>query len=333
MSLLHIENLKTYYRTSKGLVQAVDGVSIDVRKGEIVGLAGESGCGKTTVLNSIVRVLQKNAEIKGGRIFYNGRNLLELNEKKMQKIRWKEISVIPQSAMDALDPVMRIENQFIMVAKTDERNKPRKKISERAEELFSLVGLNKSRLKEYPHQFSGGMKQRAIIALSLFFAPNMILMDEPVTALDVIVQNQILNYIKKLQHSMDISILIVTHDISVLAKICDHIYIMYGGKIMEVAGTNELFNNPLHPYTIGLQKSFPHLFGSERKLISIPGYPPSLLDPPPGCRFEGRCPFAIPECRRENPQMEKAKDGHYVACYLYQKIGKLREKAFLGVSN
>jgi len=329
MYLLYVEDLKTYYRTSKGMVRAVDGVSINVKKGEIVGLAGESGCGKTTVVSSIVRVLQKNAEIVSGKVFYNGRNLLELNEKEIRKIRWKEISEIPQSAMEALDPVMRIKDQFVLMARTHEKNKSRKEINKRAEELFGLVGLNKSRLRDYPYQFSGGMKQRAIIALSLFFVPNLILMDEPVTALDVIVQNQILDYMMTLQHKMNLSILIVTHDISVLAKICDRIYIMYGGKVMEMAGTKELFSNPLNPYTIGLQKSFPNLFEAEKSLIGIPGYPPNLLDPPSGCRFEDRCPFSIPKCRRENPQIEKVKDGHYVACHLSQKMGELREENFL----
>jgi len=329
MSLLQIKDLKLYYHSAMGLVQAVDGVSIDIGKGEAVGLAGESGYGKTSVINCIIRVLQKNAEIRGGSISYNGRDLLKLTDKEMQKIRWKEISVVPQSAMDALDPVMRIKNQFSMVAKTHDKNLSKKEIRKRAEDLFDLVGLNKARLREYPHQFSGGMKQRAIIALSLFFEPDLILLDEPVTALDVIVQKQILDYIKRLQTRFAISMLIVTHDISVLARICDRIYVMYGGKIMEMAETNEFFSDPLHPYSIGLQKAFPHLFEAKKRLVSIPGYLPSLINLTSGCRFGGRCPFAIPKCRNKDPKMEKVMNDHYVACHFYQKIRELRETAFI----
>lgn len=330
MSLLQIKDLKLCYHSPMGMVQAVDGVSIDIGKGEAVGLAGESGCGKTSVINCIIGVLQKNAKVRDGSILYNGRDLLKLSDREMQKIRWKEISVVPQSAMDALDPVMRIENQFFMVAKTHAKNLSKKEIRKRAEDLFDLVGLNKARLREYPHQFSGGMKQRAIIALSLLFEPNLILLDEPVTALDVIVQNQILEYVKRLQTRLNISMLIVTHDISVLAKICDRIYVMYGGKIMEMTKVNELFGDPLHPYTIGLQKAFPHLFEVKKRLVSIPGYLPSLINPAAGCRFEGRCPFAAPNCRNKEPRMEKVINDHYVACHFYQKMRKLRDTAFIG---
>mgnify|MGYP006282772185 CR=1 FL=1 len=328
MSLLSVEDLKTFYSTSKGKVHAVDGVSLDIEKGEISGLAGESGGGKTTILNSLIGVLPDNAEIVGGKILYKGRDLVELEPEEMQKVKWSEISVVPQSAMDALDPVMRVRDQFRLVARESDKNLSKKQVIERAEELFELVGLNKKRLSEYPHQFSGGMKQRAIIALALLFQPDLILLDEPVTALDVIVQNQILEHIQELQRSLHTSLLIVTHDISVLVKICDRIHVLYGGKKAESADTSDLIKDPLHPYTIGLQQSFPNLYEPEKELVSIPGNPPRLIDPPPGCRFSDRCPFSRQKCESKEPPSVEASAGHQVACFFHEKVARKREDAY-----
>jgi len=330
MALLSIRDLRVYHRVFDGYVQAVDGVSLDINEAEIVGLAGESGCGKSTLVNSIIRVLNVNTEIIEGTIRYKGNDLVTCDEKEMRGLRWNEISLVPQAAMDALDPVMRVENQFLLVARNKDRNMSKKAVKKRAKELFALVGLNGDRLRDYPHQFSGGMKQRVIIALSLLFLPNLVLMDEPVTALDVIVQSQILNYIKELQKDLGISIFFVTHDISVLAKISDRIYIMYAGKMVEAGRTRDLLDKPFHPYTIGLKKSFPNLYEPERELISIPGSPPNLLNPPPGCRFAQRCPFSVARCKSEEPGMEQVGLDHYAACYISDRITeKLREKAFL----
>jgi len=312
-------------------VRALEKVSLGLNAGEIVGLAGESGCGKSTVVHSIIRVLPKNATIAGGAIQLNGTDLLPLDAGAVRRLRWREISVVPQSAMDALDPVMRIEDQFFMVAKNADRKLGKKKIRERAAELFERVGLNPARLREYPHQFSGGMKQRVIIALSLFFNPGVVLMDEPVTALDVIVQNQILNLVRDLQRELNMSILLVTHDISVIAKLCRQTVVMYAGKVVETGRTAQVLVSPLHPYTLGLKRSFPNIYERNRKLISIPGAPPSLLHPPPGCLFIERCPFAFDRCRSEEPELREIEPHRFAACHMGGEMTEEQQRtAFLG---
>jgi len=330
MTLLTVKELRSYYRVSQGIVKAVDGVSLTIGNGEIVGLAGESGCGKSTFLNSITGVVPRNAFIVGGELLFQDRDLLAMNQSALRQLRWKEIATVPQSAMDALDPVMRIEKQFAMVARNGDRRLSRQAIHDRTTKLFEMVGLSGKRLRNFPHQFSGGMKQRAIIALSLFFNPALLLMDEPVTALDVIVQNQILEYVKHLQKDLGLSILFVTHDVSVLAKICDRLSIMYAGKTVEEGSTNDVFLNPLHPYTIGLKCSFPNLYETARRLVTIPGVPPNLLTPPSGCRFEARCPFAVPRCCTDVPLMRGERIDHQAACHIFETISdEQKEGAFL----
>lgn len=321
--LLKIDDLKLYYHTTAGYVRAVDGVSLDVAVGERLGLVGESGCGKTTLMKAILRLLPANCRQMGGEMYYKGKAISLLSEKEIQKLRWQEISMIPQSAMNALDPVYRIGAQIKEAMKAHQKGIGSKEAQERAADIFELVGINPKRLRDYPHQFSGGMKQRAAIAMALVLNPNLIIADEPTTALDVIVQAQILERINALQQSYSGSLIMITHDISVIAQTCEKVAVMYAGKIMEYGTVRNVLNNPLHPYTLGLKNAFPSLLGEKKALISIPGSPPDLIKPQPGCLFAPRCPFAIAVCKTVDPPA-KEKDGRVVACHRLAEMEGLK---------
>lgn len=312
--LLSIRDLKVYYKTMRGFVKAVDGVDLDINKGEVVGLIGESGSGKSTLGFSILRLLPNNAEIISGNILLNGRDILELTEDEIRKIRWKEVSIIFQGAMNALNPVMRVGDQIAEVLiEHDEMS--RSQALERARELLELVGIEGNRIDSYPHQLSGGMKQRVVIAMALALNPSLLIADEPVTALDVIVQAQIIDVLRSLKRKLDIAILFITHDISLVAGFADKVAIMYAGKIVEFADVDDIFYNPLHPYTKALINAVPRLKGEKREMEYIPGDPPDLINPPSGCRFHPRCPYAIDKCRVEEPPKKYIKGG-YVMCHL-----------------
>jgi oligopeptide/dipeptide ABC transporter ATP-binding protein len=323
--LLEIKNLRTCYKTSSGDVWAVDGVDIELEPGENLGLVGESGCGKTTIIKSILRLLPKTGYSEG-EVNFKGKNLLKISSEEMRKTRWNEISIISQSAMNSLDPVYRVGNQIVEAIRLH-RDVSKKEAWERAEELFKLVGVDKSRLKDYPHQFSGGMRQRAIIAMSLALDPDLVVADEPTTALDVVVQAQILKRIQLLHEKLNSSMIMVTHDMSVVAETCQKVVVMYAGKVVESGLVEEIFNNPYHPYTMGLKNAFPSVKGEKYELISIPGYPPDLQNPPEGCRFADRCPFATQICREEEPEMMKVNENHSTACHHFYKVDEMREKA------
>jgi len=325
MSILEIRDLKIYYRTLKGYSKAVDGVSFEIEEGEYLGLVGESGCGKSTIAKAILQILPANGEIMAGRITFQNRNLLSLPKKEMNKIRWKEISMIPQSAMHSFDPVYRIEEQLLEAIKIHEKTTKERALG-KIKELFALVGLSEGRLKDYPHQFSGGMRQRAMIAMSLVLDPTLILADEPTTALDVIVQDQILFRIKEIHEKMKKTMLLITHNMAVVAENCDKIAVMYAGKIMEYGGQS-VFQSPYHPYTLGLINAFPNLADGRRELISIPGYPPDLLQPPRGCRFHGRCPFKSDQCEQEEPVLKEVGKNHFSACHYTNQVEKFRHLA------
>jgi len=314
MKILEIQNLVMYYKTMKGYVKAVDNVSFDVEKGEAMGLVGESGCGKTTIGMSILRLLPSNAEVQSGEILFKNGNLLQLPEKEMQKVRWKGISMIFQAAMNALNPVHRIENQIVEAIKTHE-NVPKEEARERVAQLYELVGLDPERAKDYPHEYSGGMKQRAVIAMALACNPDIIIADEPTTALDVIVQDQIISEIKRLQKELHMTMIYISHDISVIAESCERIAVMYAGILAEYANAADLFKNPLHPYTQALMNSFPSIKGPKKRLIPVPGEPPNLLNPPPGCRFHPRCPVATDVCKRVVPEFTEYENRHWAACH------------------
>jgi len=322
--LLDVRGLSVRYRVDRGTVSAVDDVSFSLGRGMVLGLLGESGCGKTTLVKALIRLLPGNARITSGVVRFLGRDLLDVGDEILRKLRWEEISLVSQSAMNSLDPVYRVGDQ-IVEAITCHRRVGRKAAWRRAGDLFALVGLDKQRLRDYPHQFSGGMKQRAVIAMALALEPDLIIADEPTTALDVMVQAQILKVINELQLSRSGSLIIVTHDISVIAQTCHVVGVMYGGKLVEFAPTLDAFERPSHPYTMGLKNAFPTLTGRKQSLVSIPGTPPDLVEPPKGCRFRLRCPFEVEECMTE-PEVSEQGAG-CVACHRFREAEELRRLA------
>lgn len=319
MALLEVRDLKTYFFTTKGPVKAVDGVSFEVGRAEALGLAGESGCGKTTAALSILRLLQSPGRTIEGKVIFEGEDLLEKSEEEMQAIRWKKISIIFQGAMNALNPVFKIGEQ-IAEGITVHENVSENTAEKRAEKLLELVGLDKSRFNNYPHELSGGMRQRAMIAMALACNPDLVIADEPATALDVIVQAQVLKLMKDLQKRLKLSMILITHDLSMIAETCNKIAIMYAGKIAEYAQAISLFKNPMHPYTQGLLKAFPDVRSRGGMLSSIPGDPPDLLNPPSGCGFHPRCPYAKAICSKKEPELREVEKRHYAACHLIGKF-------------
>ncbi|MEM1575269.1 MAG: ABC transporter ATP-binding protein [Nitrososphaerota archaeon] len=319
MPLLEVHGLKTYFETTKGYVKAVDNVSFSLEKGDAFGLAGESGCGKTTTGLSIIKLLPPNGKILDGKIIFDGVDLIALPEEILRKnIRWKRISIVFQGAMNALNPVYTVGDQIMEAILTHE-DISNEEAKERVIKLFELVGIDPSRINNYPFEFSGGMKQRAMIAMALACNPDIVITDEPTTALDVIVQAQVLKLLKKLKEELNLSFIMISHDLSVIAETCNKVAIMYAGKIVEMADVVRLFKNPLHPYSQGLMNSFPSLKGPRKKLISIPGSPPNLLFPPSGCRFHPRCQYVMEKCKEEEPLLIEIDKGHYAACHLLKK--------------
>jgi peptide/nickel transport system ATP-binding protein len=313
MSLLEIENLNTYYFTGRGSVKAADGVGFSVNKGEAFGLAGESGCGKTTVALSVMRLVPPPGRIIGGKILLEGKNVIEMSDDEVRDYRWKRVSIIFQGAMNALNPVMTVGKQIAEAILTHE-DTSKEDALERTGELLELVGISSERIKDYPHELSGGMKQRVITAMALACNPMMVIADEPITALDVIVQRQVLTLLKDLRRKLNLSLILITHDLSTIAMTCDRLAIMYAGKIVEQASTLSLFKHPMHPYTQALIRAFPSVRGPKKELVSIPGAPPKLINPPSGCRFHPRCQYARDICRREEPTPARV-GGHIVACH------------------
>jgi peptide/nickel transport system ATP-binding protein len=322
--VLEVEGLKTYYKTLRGDVKAVDGVSFTVEKGEALGIAGESGCGKTTLALTLLRLLPSGGRIVAGNVVFNGTSLGDLTDNEIRKnIRWKGISLVFQGAMNALNPVFKVGDQIVEAIKLHEPKTSTKEAWRRAEDLIELVGIERSRAKNYPHEFSGGMKQRALIAMALALNPKMMIADEPGTALDVIVQAQVLKLMRELKQKMDLSMMLISHDLSILAETSDKLAIMYAGKIVEYGDVAGIFHEPLHPYTQGLVGAFPKIHGPRTKLLSVPGSPPDLLNPPTGCHFHPRCPYAMDICKKEEPPLLKVGSGnHFVACWLYPQKGE-----------
>jgi len=322
--LLEVKNLKMYYSTMKGDVKAVDDISFSLEKGESLGLAGESGCGKSSVALALMKLYPSNAKILSGEVLLDGVNLLEMSDEVIrQNIRWKRISIVPQAAMNAFNPVFTIKEQIVEAILTHE-DVTEKEAGERTVELLRRVGIDPSRASNYPHEFSGGMKQRAMMAMALSCNPDLIIADEPTTALDVIVQAQVLKEIKTLQEELGLSMILISHDLSVVAETCEKTMIMYAGNIVEDASTLEIFRAALHPYSIGLLGAFPKLTGERKRLESIKGNPPNLLNPPPGCRFHPRCPNAKDLCEVIPPFIQETHKGHRVACHMVNKHPEYR---------
>lgn len=332
MSLLQVENLDLFYQTRRGEVQALQGVSLRVGKGEVVGLVGESGCGKTSLARAITGVIPRNARIRNGAIRWKGEDLLALSAAEHRKRRWRDFAFVPQSAMNALNPVHRVGDQIAEVL-TQRSAMKKSAARERVEALFDQVGIDRKRVGDYPHQFSGGMRQRISIAMALALQPELVIADEPVTALDVIVQRQILDLIHSLRKSLQLSMIMVTHDVSVVAYVCDSVVVMYAGQVVETGPVAQVLDHPLHPYSMGLTHAFPDIHQRIDTLLPIEGSPPDLHTPPQGCRFADRCPFALDLCRRESPPLQAhGTDDRSVACWRADEASVLRTQWKLEVA-
>jgi peptide/nickel transport system ATP-binding protein len=322
-ALLELRGLTVDY----GRARAVDGVDLAIHEGEILGLAGESGCGKTTIANAVMQILRPPGRISGGSIVFRGEDLVGKSDEELRRFRWRSVSMVFQSAMNALNPVMRVGDQFVDAMRAHERI-DRKRALRQAEELLELVGIDRNRIRAYPHQLSGGMRQRVIIAIALALEPELIVLDEPTTALDVVVQREIMQQVEALKRDFGFAVLFITHDVSLLLEFADRIAIMYAGEVVESAPAQKLATDAQHPYTQGLLQSFPPLSGPLERLTGIPGSPPDLRNPPSGCRFHPRCPH----CTRDNaslylrqtterPVLREIAPGHLVACHLVEEGG------------
>jgi peptide/nickel transport system ATP-binding protein len=317
MPILDVQNLSTYYLTDRGPVRAAEGVSFELAKGEAMGLAGESGCGKTTVALSLLKILPSNGQVVGGKILANNIDIVQLSEAEMRKrIRWKVISMIFQGAMNAMNPLYKVGDQIVEAIKLHGPEVTRKEAKERAAKLLEMVGIDASRVENYPHEFSGGMKQRALIAMSLCSNPEIVIADEPGTALDVIVQAQVLRLMIELKEKLNLSMVMISHDLSMIAEVCQKLSIMYAGHLVEHGDIVKIFKNPLHPYTVDLIESFPSIKAEKQAMVSIPGFPPNLLNPPSACRFHPRCKYAMDICRKETPKLVEVSPNHFAACHL-----------------
>lgn len=326
MGDLVVDNLKMHYRTRKGDVRAVDGVSFTLRAGRALGVVGESGCGKSSLGLALLRLLPANGRIVDGAVRLGGQNLLALDDETFRKdVRWTKLSMVFQGAMNALNPVLTVGSQIAEAILAHEQVS-KEEADRRVGELLEMVGINPARARHYPHEFSGGMKQRAVIAMALASNPQVVIADEPTTALDVMVQAQVLKAMAELRARMGLSMILVSHDLSVVAQTCDEVAVMYAGQIVEYGPIEEVFVKPLHPYTQGLTQAFPDIDAERAPIVSIPGTPPNLVDPPTGCRFHPRCPLADAECRKNRPELvQKGGEGHHVACHKVSPTGDVAE--------
>ncbi len=317
-TVLDVQNLTTHYSTLRGWVRAAENVTFQVEQGRALGLAGESGCGKTTVALSLLKILPQGGVIRKGKILFDGVDLVPLGDDEMRKFRWKSIAIVFQGAMNALNPVFKVGDQIIEAIRTHEPDVNKQTALDRTRNLLELVGVEPERADNYPHEFSGGMRQRALIAMALAANPRLLIADEPGTALDVVVQAQTLKLMRELKDKLGLAMMLISHDLSIIAETCEKVAIMYAGRIVEYGDAGAIFNEPLHPYTQGLIRAFPSIKGERTRLVSIPGQPPDLLNPPPACRFNPRCPYVMDVCRKVDPTLEKVGKGeHYVACHLY----------------
>ena len=312
--VLQVKDLTMHYQTRQGTVKAVDGISFELARGEVLGLVGESGCGKTSIAVTLMKLLPDNALILKGQVLLDGQDLMTMDDTTLRKYRWRRISMIFQAAMNSLNPVHRVGDQIVEAIEAHDMAATLKEAQETVDRLFRLVGLDPRLTDRYPHEFSGGMRQRAVIAMALACQPDVIVADEPTTALDVIVQDRILRQIKEIQTDLNMSMIYITHDIAVVAEVTDRIGVMYAGKLVELGSTADVFERPIHPYTKALLSVFPSIRGEKRPLTTLGGEPPNLVDPPTGCRFHPRCTYATPICQQEEPPIV-VRDGHWAACW------------------
>jgi len=329
-TLLEVRDLNVRYATAEGDIHAVSDVSFEVRRDEVFGIAGESGCGKSTLIRALLRLLHSNGRTEAAALNYDGRDLQTMSDRDFrEQILWQEISLVPQSAMNSLNPVYRVGEQTVEAIQAH-REMPTAQARERVAELFDIVGLQADLMNSYPHEFSGGMRQRAMIAMALALDPGLIVMDEPTTGLDVLVQERILRRIREIRSEIRSSIILITHDIAVIAEMSDRVAVMYGGRIMEQAATLDLFESPHHPYTLGLKNAFPSIRSlgqAGAELISIPGSPPPLIGPQHDCPFAPRCPFSIERCAGEIPPARQLGADHQARCFRLDDVVELREQA------
>jgi peptide/nickel transport system ATP-binding protein len=304
-----------HYMTREGECSAVNNVSFSLKRGGSMGLVGESGCGKTSIAFSLLKLLPENAEIKSGKIYVSGTDIVPLNENEMRKIRWRRVSMVFQAAMNALDPVYKVGDQIIEAMEVHGQVDTIQDAREHVADLFRLVGLDPKLMDQYPHEYSGGMRQRAVIAMALACSPDLIIADEPTTALDVIVQDSLLREMIELQNKLNMSMIYISHDIAVIAEVTERVGVMYAGRMAEFGAVDAIFKRPLHPYTYGLMSAFPSIIGPKRELTTLPGEPPDLINPPPGCRFHPRCPSATEDCSQQVPEFKDVGEGHFVACW------------------
>jgi len=313
--VLEVNDLTMHYMTRRGPVYAVDQVSFTLDRGGSLGLVGESGCGKTSIAITLLKLLPENAEILDGEIWLDGTDLVPLSEDEVRTYRWRNISMVFQAAMNSLNPVYTVEEQILEAMRQHMPQLSEGEMSARVDQLYELVGLDPVIKTEYPHQYSGGMRQRAVIAMALSCNPDVIIADEPTTALDVIVQDQILKKIKEVQERLGMAMIYISHDIAVIAEVAERVGVMYAGRMAELASSEDIFLRPLHPYTMGLMSSFPSIIGKKTELVTIPGEPPDLLNPPSACRFHPRCQFATEICRTDEPEFKEHAPDHWAACW------------------
>jgi oligopeptide/dipeptide ABC transporter ATP-binding protein len=312
--MLDVCNLSVDYLAGEMLLHAVEDVSFQLERGSSLALVGESGCGKTTTMLSLLRLLPAEGRIVNGQVVYDGVDLLQVSEREMRGYRWNRIAMVFQGAMNALNPVRRVGDQIAEAVQIHDHLDNRE-ARLRVGELMEMVGIAPERARQYPHQFSGGMRQRAMIAMALACNPDILIADEPTTALDVMIQAQILDLLQRLQSQLGLSIILVTHDLGVVAELCDDVLVMYGGKVAEYGDVDTIFNNPAHPYTRRLLEAFPDIDSPTSTLVSIPGYPPPLNNLPAGCRFEPRCYRKSSLCAAVMPELIEMKHRHFAACH------------------
>ncbi|MBU0490461.1 MAG: ABC transporter ATP-binding protein [Chloroflexi bacterium] len=317
-TLVTIRDLQVQFDTRVGRVQAVDHVDLDIQHGEVLGLVGESGCGKSTLGFSILRLIRPPGLIVGGSIVFDGENLLAQSEAEMNRLRGKRIAMIFQDPMTSLNPLQRIDDHFVETIRTHEPQVTREQAVQRARDMFEHLGIAPERLIDYPHQLSGGMRQRVMIGLALVLNSDLVIADEPTTSLDVIVEAQILDLMRDLQREYGVTMILITHNMGIVAEMADRIAVMYAGRIAEIAPAQALFDSPKHPYTQGLLRSIPNILLKDQELASLPGSPPHLIDQQPWCRFAPRCPQVMPACREVNPPLVNVGPRRQAACLLYQ---------------
>ena len=315
-NILEIENLNVHFPIHIGTVRAVENVSLDLKQGEVMGLVGESGCGKSTLGFSILRLLRPPGMFAGGQIRYHGSDILTMSEGEILGLRGKRIAMIFQDPLTSLNPLFRIGDQFVETILTHEKGVSKKQALERAGQMLKRLGIAAERLGEYPHQMSGGMRQRIMIGMALVLNPDLLIADEPTTSLDVIVEAQFLDLLNELRAQFNLTILLISHNLGIVAQMADRITVMYGGRLAESGTAEAVFAEPLHPYTQGLLASIPNIIMDQPELHTMPGAPPDLVDPPTGCVFHPRCPHVMDKCRREMPPTV-SKDDHLAACWLY----------------